>query len=359
MDERRRSGAEPELIDGRAVLWDEEAMHHSPTPNVARTTVVGVLVPEEEGMPPGMEEAGHVAQLRLARNDEDLAGMVGDLDVLCVWDFRRHRLAGVWSEARNLRWVHASSAGVDAVLFPELVESDVVVTNTKGVLDDSIAEYVLGAILAFVKDLPATVRLQQERRWLHRTTERAAGRRVLVLGAGSIGRAVGRLCRGAGMVVEGLGTRARPGDDVFERVVGRDDLQQALGRAEFVVACLPLTADTEGILGAEQFAAMPAGSRFVNVARGPVVDEGALLDALQSGHLAGAALDVFETEPLPENHPFWSMEQVIVTAHQAGDFAGWEEAFSAIFVENLKRFRAGMPMVNVVDKGALVPPAER
>lgn len=307
-------------------------------------------------MPPGLDPVAESAEVLLVRTDAELAEVIGETEVLCVWDFRRPRLARYWPQASKLRWVHASSAGVDAVLFDELVDSDVVVTNTRGVLDDSIAEYVLGAILAFTKDVPTTIRLQQQRRWRHRDTERAAGRRVLVLGVGSIGRSVGRLCRCAGMVVEGLGSRPRPGDDVFEGVVGPDGLDEALGRAEFVVACLPLTAETRGMIGADQFAAMPPGSRFINVARGPVVDEEALVEALQSGHLAGAALDVFEQEPLPQEHPFWQMEQVIVTAHQAGDFVGWEEAFSAVFVENFKRFERGEQLNNVVDKRRMLPP---
>lgn len=322
----------------------------------ARTKVV-VLVPEDEGMPPGLDPVIESADVRLARTDAELGEVIADAEILCVWDFRRPRLARFWGEASNLKWVHASSAGVDAVLFDELVDSDVVVTNTRGVLDESIAEYVLGAILAFTKDLPASIRLQQQRIWRHRDTERAAGRRVLVLGAGSIGRSVGRLCRCAGMVVEGLGSRPRPGDEVFEGVVGPDGLNGALGRADFVVACLPLTAATRGIMGADQFAAMPPGSRFINVARGPVVDEAALVGALDSGHLAGAALDVFEQEPLPADHPLWQMEQVIVTAHQAGDFVGWEEAFSEVFVENFRRFERAEPLNNIVDKQRMVPPA--
>ncbi|MBW3591706.1 MAG: D-2-hydroxyacid dehydrogenase [Actinobacteria bacterium] len=321
----------------------------------ARTKVV-VLVPEDEEMPPGLDPVTELADVHLARTDAELSEVIGEADILCVWDFRRPRLARFWPEASNLKWVHASSAGVDAVLFDELVRSDVLVTNTRGVLDDSIAEYVLGAILAFTKDLPTSIRLQQKGKWRHRDTERSAGRRVLVLGAGSIGRSVGRLCRCAGMVVEGLGSRSRPGDDVFEGVVGPDGLDEALGRAEFAVACLPLTAETRGMIGADQFAAMPPGSRFINVARGPVVDEDALVRALDSGHLAGAALDVFVQEPLPAGHPFWEMEQVIVTAHQAGDFVGWEEAFSAVFVENFRRFERGEQLNNVVDKERMLPP---
>lgn len=329
-------------------------MHATNGPN-SRPVTIGVLIPEEEGMPPGLDPLFDRADVRLIRTDEELLQVVPEAQVMCVWDFRRPRLKEVWSEAAALRWVHASSAGVDAVLFPELAASDVVVTNTRGVLDDAIAEFVLANLLAFVKDLPATFRLQQQRDWRHRDTERLAGRRVLVLGAGSIGRSVARYCRAAGMRAEGLGSRPRSGDEEFEQVVGPEGLHEALSRADFAVVCLPLTAETKGMVGAEELAALPEGARLVNVARGPVVDEAALLASLRSGHLAGAALDVFEQEPLPADHPFWGMEQVIVSAHQAGDFIGWEEAFSAVFVENFERFVRGEALSNVVDKVRLLP----
>lgn len=318
--------------------------------------VVGVLVAENEPMPPGLGPLGETADVRLAQGDAGLVDTVRDADILFVWEFRRSQLAGVWSEARNLRWVHAASAGVDAVNVPELVDRDVVITNTRGVLDGAIAEWVLGVLLLFVKDLHTTLRLQGSRRWQHRDSERLAGRRLLVIGAGSIGRAVARLCRAAGMRVEGVASRPRPGDAEFERVVGPDGLRAALADAELVVVCVPLTAETHGLIGRAELAALPPGARLVNVSRGPVVDEAALLAALRSGRLAGAALDVFAEEPLPADHPFWAMDQVVVSPHMAGDFAGWEEAFSAVFLDNYGRWRRGEPLANVVDKARLVAP---
>ncbi len=319
--------------------------------------VVGVLVPEGNPMPPGLEPLSGEAVVRLVRSREELIDVARDAHVFCVWDFRGQRLREVWPEARQLQWVHTASAGVDAVMFPELAASDVVVTNTRGVLDDAIAEFVLGAMLIFTKGFHTTLALQRDRHWRHRESERLAGRHVVVIGAGSIGRAVARLCRQAGTTVEGVAREPRADDPDFDRVIGSADLHTALPRASFVVVCAPLTAETRGMLGAEEFAALPPGARVINVGRGPVIDEFALLEALRSGHIAGAALDVFETEPLPTDHPFWSMDEVIVSPHMAGDFAGWEEAFSEVFVDNFRRWTRGEPLRNVVDKGRAVAPA--
>ena len=307
-------------------------------------------------MPPGLGPLHELADVRLVRGDAQLTESLRDADVLLVWDFRQPRLGALLPRAHRLRWVHAASAGVDAVNVPELVDSDVVITNTRGVLDGAIAEWVLGVLLLFVKDLHGTLRLQHARRWRHRDSERLAGRRLLVVGAGSIGRAVARLCRAAGMWVGGVASRPRPGDADFDEVVGPDGLHAALADAEFVVVCVPLTVETHGMIGAHELAALPPGARLVNVSRGPVVDGPALLAALQSGRLAGAALDVFDEEPLPADHPFWTMDQVVVSPHMAGDFAGWEEAFSAVFLDNYHRWRRGEPLVNVVDKAKLASP---
>lgn len=318
--------------------------------------VVGVVVADGDDLPAGLERLPELADVRLARTDDELAEVVRHAEVLGIWEFRRQRLRTVWPEARRLRWVHAASAGVDAVVFPELAASEVVVTNTRGILDHSIAEWVLGVMLVFCKDLHTTLALQREGEWRHRDSERLAGRRVVVVGAGSIGRAVARLCRAAGTRVEGVASAERSGDADFDRVVGPDRLAEALSGADFVVVCAPLTSDTRGMIGAPELAALPAGSRLINVGRGPVVDEAALLDALRSGGLAGAALDVFDREPLPSDHPFWAMEQVIVSPHMAGDFAGWEEAFSAVFMENFRRWTRGEPLLHVVDKARLLAP---
>lgn len=316
-------------------------------------TVVGLVLPPGDDRPPGLEPAEDLAELRVVRTPSELVARAADAEVLLVWEFRENVLEPVWSELEgSLRWIHAASAGVDAIVFPGLARSGVVVTNSRGVLDEAIAEWVLAVLLAFAKDLPGTLELQRQRRWAHRETERLAGRRVLVVGAGSVGRAVARLCRAVGMTVEGIARTPRAGDGDFDRVGGPADLPDRLAATDVVVVCAPLTPDTRGLLGRAELDALRPGAWLVNVGRGPVVDEGALLAALGSGHVARAALDVFAEEPLAADHPLWTTGGVVVSAHMAGDFVGWQEAFSALFVDNLGRWRRGEALRNVVDVAA-------
>ncbi|MDN5861900.1 MAG: D-2-hydroxyacid dehydrogenase [Salinisphaera sp.] len=311
-------------------------------------TIVTVLS-APDGKPPGLAPLHEIAQVRMATDVDSLRATLPGTQVLMVTDFRSGALADAWACADRLRWVHATSAGVDALLFPELVASDVAVTNARGIFNRAIAEYVLGVILDFAKDSAGNWRLQRERRWRHRDTERILDRRVLVVGAGSIGRDIARLCTAAGMRVAGIARSARE-DDAFAAVHGIADLHKQLGQADYVVVATPLTSQTRHLFGAEEFAAMPAHARLINVGRGPVVDTDALVDALQSGQIAGAGLDVFEQEPLLPGHPLWAMDQVQLSAHMAGDFIGWRQALTEQFLENLQRWRRGEPLANVVDK---------
>ncbi|WP_067966695.1 D-2-hydroxyacid dehydrogenase [Nocardiopsis trehalosi] len=280
----------------------------------------------------------------------ELPAAVEGADALLVWSFTSGGVARAWPHADALRWMHVSSAGVDRVLTPEVVRSGVTVTNVRGVLDDAIAEYVLGLALAFAKDLPGTLDRQRRRHWEHRPTSLLRGSRALVVGPGAIGRAVGRTLGAVGVAVDAVGRAARPGDGVFGAVYGPADLAAVIGGYRFVVVTAPLTAATRGLVGADAIAAMAPDAYLVNVARGPVVDEAALTRALRDGRVAGAALDVFHREPLPEEHPLWGLPNVVVSPHMAGDVAGWRDALLGVFTDNLERFRAGRPLRNVVDK---------
>lgn len=316
--------------------------------------------------PSGLTAVADAAEIRYAASADELRAALPRAQVLFVTNFRSVMLREAWPQARDLRWIHGAGAGVDPLLFPELVRSPVVVTNSRGVYDRAIAESVLGFVLAFAKDLPRTLDLQGRREWQYRETERVDGRTVLVVGAGSIGREVGRLARAAGMRVLGVARRARKAvggeagarkaadrgspDAAFERVVGIDELHAVLPEADYVVLALPLTSETRGLVGADALARMKRTARLVNIGRGAVVDEAALVDALRSGRIAGAALDVFADEPLPADHPFWDLPGVIVSPHMSGDFTGWRDAVSALFVENFRRWLAGAPLLNVVDK---------
>ncbi|GAA5056093.1 D-2-hydroxyacid dehydrogenase [Nocardia callitridis] len=277
-----------------------------------------------------------------------LAAALRSADILFVYDFQSDAVPGAWHAADRLSWLHMGSTGVDPVMFPELCASDVVVTNTRGVFDTPIAEYVLGQILAFAKDLSGSLDLQRSHHWHHRESERVAGTNALVVGTGSIGRAVARLLRAAGMNVRGLGRRERLDDPDFGTV--GTDLYAELPSADYVVAIAPLTPETSNMFDAAAFAAMKPHARFVNVGRGELVDTDALVRALDSGSIAGAALDVVDPEPLPDGHPLWDLPNVRITPHNSGDFTGWRTEIVAAFTENFDHWTAGRPLNNVVDK---------
>ncbi|GAA3572916.1 D-2-hydroxyacid dehydrogenase [Amycolatopsis ultiminotia] len=308
-------------------------------------------------LPPDMAavEAAAVVRYTDARGlPEALAGA----DALFVYDFLSTAVPGAWAAADRLRWLHIASAGVDPVLFPELRDSDVVLTNSRGVFDDAIAEYVLGVVLAFAKDFARSLDLQRAGTWRHRESERIAGREVLVIGTGPIGRATARLLRAAGMRVSGAGRRARTGDADFGEVHDSAELPRYLGEYDYVVAVAPLTEQTKGMFDAGAFAAMKPSARFVNVGRGELVVTSDLVAALRGGQLAGAALDVFETEPLPPDSPLWTLPDVLVSPHMSGDFAGWRRTLVEVFAANFRRWTAGEPLQNVVDKRLGYVPSE-
>ena len=308
-----------------------------------------VTVLHDADKPPGLQGIERDFPVRYSTG-EGLAEALTGAEVLFVWDFRSRALADAWASADALRWVHAASAGVDHVLVPGVLEGDVVVTNSRGVFDQPMAEYVLGAILALAKDLPTTVRAQAERRWVHRETERIAGKRALVVGTGPIGRATARLLAAAGLVVTGVGRTARASDPDFGRVLDMSQYRDALPDTDFLVLAAPLTAQTRGMIDSAALAALPNTARLVNVGRGPLVVAEALVDALADGEIAGAALDVFDVEPLPADSPLWTMPNVVVSPHMSGDVVGWRDELVALFADNLARFTQDRPLRNVVDK---------
>ncbi|MFM8943727.1 MAG: D-2-hydroxyacid dehydrogenase [Actinomycetota bacterium] len=313
-------------------------------------TAVVVLGASEGDAPPGLDLAAGFVDLRFAPDAPAATAAIPDAEVAFAWDERL--LEPAWDAARVLRWVQSPRTGVDGILFPAFAASDVVLTNARGVYDAATAEWAIGAILAMAKDIPANERNRATRTWAPREVELVAGRHLLVVGIGPIGRAVARAARALGMEVRGVGRRARPGDPVFGYVLGVDELPDGLAWADVVVDALPATRATAGIFDAAAFAAMRAGSRFVNVGRGSTVVEDALVDAVRSGHLAGAALDVFEREPLPSASALWDLDRVLISPHAGAMVGGWREAVVEVFLENLDRFLRGAPLRNVVDKAA-------
>jgi phosphoglycerate dehydrogenase-like enzyme len=299
---------------------------------------------------PHLSEIEAEAEIRFATSTEELRAALPGAEVMLGWNFRADSLKQAWTSASDLRWIHWGGAGVDAAMFAELVESPVQLTNARGVFDQPIAEWVLGMMLAFAKRLPETLRAQQQAQWSYQLSEMLAGKRALVVGVGSIGRAIGRLLTAAGLEVEAVGRSARGGGNDFKRIHAIDDLRSLLPNADYVVLVTPLTDQTRNLFGAAEFDAMASHARFINVGRGALVVEKDLLRALNDASIAGAALDVFVNEPLPADSPFWQAPNCIVSPHMSGDFSGYKAVIAQQFIENWRRYRAGEPLGNRVDK---------
>jgi phosphoglycerate dehydrogenase-like enzyme len=285
--------------------------------------------------------------------EEELPYLLPGADVLLTWVTLTPAIRRAWPDnpEKAPRWVHASSAGVDSCLFPALVDNPrVTLTNARGVYDQPAAEYVLGLILALAKDFPGTLEHQRRREWRPRPSDTVTGRTVLIWGTGPIGRAVAGLLRAVGMRVCGAGRKARTDDPDFGTVHGPTTVRSALTDADYVVIAAPLTKETRGMVDASVLAAMKPGARLINVGRGALVDEEALVDHLAAGRLAGAALDVFNEEPLPADSPLWTMPGVIVSPHTAGETTSEREALIEVFLDNLTRHIEGRPLRNIVDK---------
>lgn len=292
-----------------------------------------------------------------ARVSEPLRAAIADAEVYCGFGIARD----AFRAAHRLRWVHSGAAGVGASLFPEMVESEVVLTNSAGVHAPAVAEHVLAMMLHFARGLDLAQTARRERRWMKDELQaegspvtELADATVVVVGFGGLGRAVGRRCRALGMRVVGVRRHAAAaGDDPdAHRVVPTDGLDDALDEADYVVLAVPHTAQTDGLFDAARIARLKPGAVLVNVCRGSVVDEDALLAALRAGRLRGAALDVFREEPLSPQHPFWDEPRVCVTPHTASVTPRFWDREAELVCENVARYRAGRPLRNVVDKRA-------
>ncbi|WP_333618281.1 D-2-hydroxyacid dehydrogenase [Dietzia sp.] len=327
----------------------------SATPHSDTARPVVVLLTRDGVEPPGnLSAIEEIADVRIA-TAETLGAALPGADVLLVWDIFSGALEPVWGAADALRWVHVAAAGVDKILFDELRDSPVLLTNARGVFDGPIAEYVLACVLAHDKLLHETEALQRSGEWRWRETTRVAGRRALVVGTGGIGRAIARLLRAVGLEVRGAGRTPRSGDPDFGEVVDSARLAEHVGDVDHLVMVAPLTEATRGLLREGEIAALPGGAHVINVGRGGLVDQQALTAAIASGHVT-AHLDVLETEPLPSGDPLWSLPGAHVSPHMSGDVTGWRDTLAAQFLDHLRGYAAGRTPGPAVDKsGGFVP----
>lgn len=310
----------------------------------------------EDLVPPPRWQGDHVGPPEWRRSEDgerEFLAMLGEAEVL--YDFPRGHARDLTRVAPKLRWVQGSMAGAGEVAKTSgLVETDVAVTTAGGVYSGALAEFALMAMLQYAKRLDRLRRDRAERRWDQRPVGTLRGKTLCLVGAGSIGRAVAERARPFGMRVLGIKRTVREGDEAWEyadELYATRDLGGALGEADYVVVTLPLTPETEHLLDAGAFAEVKEGAYFVNIGRGRVVDEGALVEALRGGRLSGAALDVFEEEPLPEESALWETEGVIVSPHATDLVEGINELQTDLFCENLRRYLAGEPLLNELDKG--------
>ncbi|WP_228386360.1 D-2-hydroxyacid dehydrogenase [Ornithinicoccus halotolerans] len=294
------------------------------------------------------EILGDRAQLRFT-DEAGLPEAVDGAQVLFLWDFFSTAVRDAWEHCQDLEWIHVAAAGVDTLVFPALAESEVVVTNAKGIFDRPIAEYVLGAVLAHAKRVHESHELQRRHEWRHRETRTVQGARAMVIGTGGIGREIGRLLAGAGLEVSGAGRTAREGDPDLGTIVPSSELADHLGEVDYLVNAAPLTPATTGLIDAGVLAALPERAHLVNIGRGESVVEEDLVAALRAGQIDGATLDVFAVEPLPPDSPLWTLPGVVVTPHMSGDAEGWRDRLAQQFVANAERWLAGEELVNIVD----------
>ncbi len=301
-----------------------------------------------------LKELPESVDLTVSNDLEQLKAAAPNADVLVNGGFHSPLFRTVFPLATNLKWAHNMSAGVETVLSPEVVASPVPLTNGRGVFSSILAEFVIGAVYYFAKDFRQMVRSQAAGKWEQFDTTEVRGRVMGIVGYGDIGRACAQLARAVGMRVVAMRRRAGLSQDeaALEQIYSRDKLDEMLSVSDYVVVATPHTPETRGMIGEHEFSVMKPDGVIVNIGRGPVIVEDALIQALAEKRIKGAALDVFDKEPLPEGHPFYTLENVLLSPHSADHLPGWIEMAMRRFLDNFQRFYKGEPLQTLVDKQA-------
>ncbi len=282
-----------------------------------------------------------------------------DVEAMFIWNVRSGFLREHWTRFERLRWVHIASDGAERVLTPELAASDVVLTNSRHVFDQALAEYAIGLMLSLAKSFPTTFADQREHRWAPRDAETLSGKLVVMVGVGPIARRIAQFAKALGMFVCGVGRTPRAGDPDFGDITDATKLQELFAVADYVVMVLPSAPGTEGLVGSEAIAALRPAARLINVGRAVTLNQDALCAALREGRIAGAALDVVSREPLPGDSPLWDIPNLIISPHMSGDHTESLREVAVLFQQNLDRYQRGEPLLNVVDKRLGYVPSDR
>ena len=280
-------------------------------------------------LPSGGELKDHLSRV------EVLFGSIGEAD---------------FEYAGSLRWVQASSAGIERMMYPAFKASDVVLTNCRRLYGNQISEHAFALLLALTRSIPTQLEFMRRKHWERVPCVELAGKTMGILGLGGIGRAIAVRAKAFGIGVIAVDSEPIERPEGVDELRGLDWLPEFLARSDVVMVCCPSTPETHKLLSHEQFGRMPEGSYLVNVSRGKVIDEEALVAALRSGRLAGAGLDVTYTEPCPEDSPLWTEPNVILTSHSAGASQYVRRRAMQLFVDNLHRYVKGEELINVVDK---------
>jgi phosphoglycerate dehydrogenase-like enzyme len=317
---------------------------------MAALTVWVLARPDDPGLRP-LDKAPEGVRFVIG---QDLAAFAGAPPPEVVFDcgLGRTLVEPVLHAYPGIRWIHSRFAGLETLLFQALVESPVPLTNGKGSFSRSLGEFVVAGLLYFAKDFPRMRRNQAARDWAIFDVEELHGRTLGIVGYGDIGRAIAERAKPFGMRIVGLRRRVEPGlrDDLADEVWPLARLRDLLAECDDVAVALPLTPQTQRLIGEEDIRALKPTAVFANVGRGAVVDEAALTRALVERRIKGAVLDVFETEPLPQESPLWGLDNVLLSPHTADHTRTWLADASGLFLRNLDRFRRGEPLLNRVDK---------
>jgi phosphoglycerate dehydrogenase-like enzyme len=284
----------------------------------------------------------------LAIADENGLGAAADAEVAFSGNNPR-RVRQLLDATPKLRWYHTVSAGVENMPLPELAQRGIVLTNNSGSYDIQIAEHLMAFVFAASRQLHRYRDSQRASEWKGQPHQELRDATIVVYGMGSIGGEIARLASAVGMRVIGVRRRAGPPEPGVDRVVASDRLADVVGEADYLAVAAPLTSATRGAISREVISRLKPTAWIMNIARGAIVDEPALIEALQTKRIGGAALDVFITEPLPKESPLWTFENVIVTPHHSGSSPRAGERTLALFAENLRRYKAGEPLINRVD----------
>lgn len=286
-------------------------------------------------------------------SNERIMDELPDTDILLTWLVRQQQIAA----AKKLKWIHTSSAGVSWILIPEVVNSDIIVSNSKGVHAITIAEHTMALLLQFSRRLMKCAEDQSKAEWRRSqiwnspiSFDELHGKTICVLGIGTLGAEIARRASAFGMRVVGIRKNVDQPVECVERLYPPQMLDEILPAVDYLIVAAPLTEETKGMIGKRQFDRMKQSAFIVNIARGEIIDQEALVDALNRDRIAGAGLDVFVPDPLPDGHPLFSTKNLVITPHVSGISPMLWRRIMDIWIENIHRFLAGKPLINQVDK---------